>query len=177
MPRDTMLNFKVWDTHNRRFLEGYKELLKYFHGFCNMPDNPKSFGLSFWKVPDGYFKVIKSMEKNDKNGDEIFAGDIVSHSTWCTNPEEPDKLLPCLYEIFYDKLRGFWAFIPLQPVIFNGFKTEDCVIVGHRLTNPELLRYLTEDMVETWIGDNNLSGSDIIQLRADIKRSRKYEDQ
>ena len=77
----TMLQFKVWDIHNKRFLEGYKELSKYFHGFAN--DNEHSgdkkykqcLSLSFWKVPDGYFKICKYSGKRDSSIISIWSKD------------------------------------------------------------------------------------------------------
>lgn len=148
-----MLRFRVWDTHKRQFLSGYKELLKYFHGFCNS-DDPTHMGLSFWDIPDKYFLIFRSMDKKDKNGRRLYDGDIVKDSTWYSN--KLDKELPCLYMYYYDTQRTLWLCIPLQPVLFTIFKVEDSEYVGHKLSHPELLKHVTEEMIQAFKEDRNI---------------------
>lgn len=79
-----MLKFRIWNNYTKKWIKGYKEAKKFFHGFCNDKDE-RNIGLSFWKEPDGYFRIFKSTGLKDKNKIEIFEGDIVK---WSDSPNE-----------------------------------------------------------------------------------------
>ena len=94
-------------------------------------------GIAFDEVPASDFILMQSTGLKDKNGGEIFVGDIVKYEAGCNTVTE---------EVVYDKnLAGFGVKDADANIIFTFLQLADVVdlisleVVGNIYENPELL--------------------------------------
>ncbi len=130
----TMLRFRVWDSEHKKFIKSYQEIGKYFHGFCNDSGNEINIGISFWEVPDGYFRILKSTGLKDKNNIEVFEGDIFKNGTW----EDNRIKKPILYIVEWKE--SCWGWKQIIPVLTFEFEIKDVEVIGNIFENEELLK-------------------------------------
>jgi uncharacterized phage protein (TIGR01671 family) len=155
----TMLRFRVWNNRLKVWVKGYKEAKKFFHGFCNDPQDDRNLGLSFWKVSDDYYKILKSTGIKDKKGIEIFEGDILRYNyhiqykpEWKGSRENKDftgvveyhdKILKIGYESDETRFVGF-ILCGCKETDEEYFTTipqlEDIEVIGNVYDNPEMLK-------------------------------------
>ena len=154
----TMLRFRIWNGRLKVMIKGYKEAKKFFHGFCNDPQDERNLGLSFWKVSDDYYKILKSTGLKDKKGIEIFEGDVLRynyHTVYDKNwkgsrenrdffgiVEYQDKILKIGYESDETRFVGF--ILKGCPDTEQEYFTtipqlDDIEVIGNIYENPELL--------------------------------------
>ena len=93
--------------------------------------------IAFDEVPASDFIVMQSTGLKDKNGSEIFEGDIVKYEAGCNTVTE---------EVAYDKnFAGFGVRDADTDIIFTFLQLADVVdlisleVVGNIYQNPELL--------------------------------------
>ena len=94
-------------------------------------------GIAFDEVPASDFILMQSTGLLDKNGSEIFEGDIVKYEAGCNTVTE---------EVAYDKnFAGFGVRDADTDIIFTFLQLADVVdlisleVVGNKYENPELL--------------------------------------
>ena len=94
-------------------------------------------GIAFDEVPASDFILMQSTGLKDKNGKEIFEGDIVKYEAGCNTVTE---------EVAYDKnFAGFGVRDADTDIIFTFLQLADVVdlisleVVGNIYQNPELL--------------------------------------
>ena len=94
-------------------------------------------GFAFDEVPASDFILMQSTGLKDKNGSEIFEGDIVKYEAGCNTVTE---------EVAYDKnFAGFGVRDADTDIIFTFLQLADVVdlssleVIGNIYQNPELL--------------------------------------
>ena len=94
-------------------------------------------GIAFDEVPASDFILMQSTGLKDKNGKEIYEGDIVKYEAGCNTVTE---------EVVYDKnFAGFGVRHADTDIIFTFLQLADVVdlisleVVGNKYQNPELL--------------------------------------
>lgn len=131
------LKFRAWDKSN-------KEILKidvidfYFKEIRVLPDDSNNFSMKFKNV-----EIMQSTGFHDKNGMEIFEGDILNCGYLITGSpfEENDE---------YKEEQGIVTFVNCGfNIEFNKYNTlfvdiiltcEDIEVIGNIYENPELLK-------------------------------------
>ena len=93
--------------------------------------------IAFDEVPASDFIIMRSTELKDKNGSEIFEGDIVKYEAGCNTVTE---------EVAYDKnFAGFGVRDANTDIIFTFWELAEDIdlisleVVGNIYENPELL--------------------------------------
>jgi len=134
--RITKLKFRVWNREDNKFVRGFEEIKKFYHGFANDNKDNTNFIVSFWNQPEGYFIIQRAVELKDKNGKEIFEGDILGElfdGEWVTKGV-----------VEYDDGR-FYLFFPNEGIVGEFTDCIDCdskdlVILGNIFENKNLLK-------------------------------------
>lgn len=144
----TMLRFRIWDKRNKRFIKGYQEADSWFKGFGHDNKDERNIGLSFWEITDEDFIILLSTGLKDKNGVEIFEGDILKTSY-------NDVYDFAHYEVIYKEDKAqFWCKcvalhhkdLGFQDLSHRGYceGSLDCEdgleVIGNKFENPELLK-------------------------------------
>lgn len=133
MTYKTMLRFRIWNGRLKVMIKGYKEAKKFFHGFCNDPEDERNLGLSFWKISDDYYKILKSTGLKDKKGVEIFEGDVVKTEDKEQNREWIDVVDWSDMEEYVDSAKFELRFR-------EGWYLDELEVIGNIYENPELLK-------------------------------------
>ncbi|BAV78982.1 YopX protein [Streptococcus sp. NPS 308] len=121
--------FRVWDNEKKKFVEHF--FITDNGLICNM-EKPRSDHKLLIPVEKSELILMQSTGLFDKNGKEVFVGDIVK----CTRG--------CLHEVYLEKEYG-GTFIGGMPAIYlkglrEGYAwTEHEEIIGNIYENPELL--------------------------------------
>lgn len=128
--------FRAWDILRKEM--NYKVMV----GNCDTDDENWTCPIIWieakkdWLHFDDYDSIMQSTGLFDKNGKEVFVGDIIK----CTRG--------CLHEVYIEKEYG-GTYIGGMPAIYlkglrEGYAwTEDEEIIGNIYENPELLEDLT----------------------------------
>lgn len=97
-------------------------------------------------IPVGEFKLMQYTGLKDKNGKEIFEGDIISYGEWEHNSLNDTPEHNFVYEVKWTMLR--WClhnenyFVPMwqnMPLNNDGCVARTMEIIGNIFENPELL--------------------------------------
>lgn len=121
--------FRAWDSVTKKFIEHF--FITDNGLFCNM-EKPTSGYNSPIPIEKSELILMQSTGLHDKNGKEVFVGDIIK----CTRG--------CLHEVYIEKEYG-GTYIGGMPAIYlkgirEGYAwTGDEVIIGNIYENPELL--------------------------------------
>lgn len=125
------IKFRAWDKQNKKIVDSFIEFVK------NNGNNVMSETVVERNYPDGAFDIGDVMQYTglkDKNGKEIFEGDILVFGN--NNPIEVSFDNGC-FNVFEEPLG--WNFDEVED--FNPIKTDFkyCEIIGNIHENPELL--------------------------------------
>jgi uncharacterized phage protein (TIGR01671 family) len=125
MTKPNRFKFRAWDTENKRWIKPW-EIFGDWGGTVHTgaaSENGKEFCLH----SNEYLIWVQSTGLLDKNGKEIFEGDVLKH-TW-----ENEKHT-CNEKVEWNK-NGYWS-ITEEEINENGFFE----IIGNIYKNPELLK-------------------------------------
>ena len=123
--------FRAWDTHEQKMFANNELIIWNGNVYANDSKKLTCNNLKGWSIDDEY--LMQSTGLLDKNGKEVFVGDIVK----CTRG--------CPHEVYLEKEYG-GTFIGGMPAIYlKGIKegyawTEAEEIIGNIYENPEYLK-------------------------------------
>jgi uncharacterized phage protein (TIGR01671 family) len=127
--------FRAWDIHGQKMFANDELIIWNGNVYANDSKKLTCNNLKGWSIDDEY--LMRSTDLKDKNGKEVFVGDIIK----CTRG--------CHHEVYLEKEYG-GTFIGGMPAIYlkglnEGYAwTEHEEIIGNVYENPELLE-VTED--------------------------------
>lgn len=121
--------FRAWDSAKKKFVEHF--FITDNSLICNMEEPTSSFKLLI-PIEKSELILMQSTGLKDKNGKEVFVGDIIK----CTRG--------CLHEVYIEKEYGGTYFGGMPAVYLKGLGegyawTEHEEIIGNIYENPELL--------------------------------------
>ena len=122
--------FRAWDKHRQKMFANDELIIWNGNVYANDSKKLTCNNLKGWSIDDEY--LMQSTGLKDKNGKEVFIGDIVK----CTRG--------CSHEVYLEKEYG-GTFIGGMPAIYlkgllSGYAwTEDEEIIGNIYENPEFL--------------------------------------
>ena len=124
-----ILKFRAWDSVEKKFVEHF--FITDNGLICNM-EKPTSDSKLLIPIEKSELILMQSTGLVDKNGKEVFVGDIIK----CTRG--------CLHEVYIEKEYGGTYFGGMPAVYLKGLRegyawTEHEEIIGNIYENPELL--------------------------------------
>lgn len=122
--------FRAWDKHGHKIFANDELIIWNGNVYANDSKKLTCNNLRGWSIDDEY--IMQSTGLVDKNGKEVFIGDIIK----CTRG--------CLHEVYIEKEYGGTYFGGMPAVYLKGLRegyawTEHEEIVGNIYENPELL--------------------------------------
>ena len=127
--------FRVWDKHGQKMFANDELIIWNGNVYANDSKKLTCNNLKGWSIDDEY--LMQSTGLKDKNGKEVFVGDIIK----CTRG--------CPHEVYLEKEYG-GTYIGGMPAIYlkglsGGYAwTEHEEIIGNIYENPELLEVTHE---------------------------------
>lgn len=122
--------FRAWDIHGQKMFTNDELIIWNSNVYANDSKKLTCNYLKGWTIDDKY--LMQSTGLFDRNGKEVFVGDIIK----CTRG--------CPHEVYLEKEYG-GTFIGGMPAIYlkgllSGYAwTEDEEVIGNVYENPELL--------------------------------------
>ena len=127
--------FRAWDVHEKKMFTNDQLIIWNGNVYANDNSELNVNNLKGWSIDEKY--LMQSTGLKDKNGKEIFEGDIVKYKAGCNTFTE---------EVAYDKnFAGFGVRDANANIIFTfGELAEDIdlrslEVIGNIYENPELL--------------------------------------
>ena len=121
--------FRAWDKHGKKMFANDELIIWNGNVYANDSKKLTCNNLKGWSIDEEY--LMQSTGLKDKNGKEVFVGDIIK----CTRG--------CLHEVYLEKEYG-GTYIGGMPAIYlKGLRvgyawTEHEEIIGNIYENPEL---------------------------------------
>ena len=125
-----ILKYRAWDKHGQKMFANDELIIWNGNVYANDSKKLTCNNLKGWSIDDEY--LMQSTGLVDKNGKEVFVGDIIK----CTRG--------CLHEVYIEKEYGGTYFGGMPAVYLKDLRegyawTEHEEIVGNIYENPELL--------------------------------------
>ena len=114
------IKFRAWDKKEKRWYD-------WDSGVCNF-EKDKHIDIAVFDLEDN-FELMQFTGLKDKNGKEIFEGDIVK-GIWGKNEAD-------VFEVFWEDT-GFWGKGKEGDYAFSDYHTLE--VIGNKFENPELLK-------------------------------------
>jgi len=130
------IKFRVWDKDEKILVYDINLLSSSKHQSSWISDNGSGF---FANPTSAMFDVMQFTGLLDKNGTEIYQGDIVTDTP--ENFKNYGNKISEIYEVKYEPNFAGWL-----PFVYHGGNEptlEDCEIIGNIYENPELLNEST----------------------------------
>jgi uncharacterized phage protein (TIGR01671 family) len=123
------IKFRAWDTLNKCWLKSGE------YGIYNGDGG-------LWCGKHNMVILQQSSEYTDKNGKEIYEGDIIQYSFYGDVGYDPEPPLVIRYAEGYSN----WALMPFKLDgerwdFYGGWPHEEITIIGNIFENPELLKF------------------------------------
>ena len=125
--------FRAWNEHSKKWI--YFSLESLFGDLLGRKKRPEI--VEFWHARNYELKTYKYTGLKDKNGKEIYGGDIFNfHPSKEWKGTEPDN--PCV--VFWSNDLGAWMFYVGKPEMSTLLPPSKSIeIIGNIYENPELL--------------------------------------
>lgn len=125
-----ILKYRAWDKHGQKMFANDELIIWNGNVYANDSKKLTCNNLKGWSIDDEY--LMQSTGLVDKNGKEVFVGDIIK----CTRG--------CLHEVYIEKEYGGTYFGGMPAIYLKGLLsgyawTEDEEIIGNVYENKELL--------------------------------------
>ena len=122
--------YRAWDKHRQKMFANDELIIWNGNVYANDSKKLTCNNLKGWSIDDEY--LMQSTGLKDKNGKEVFVGDIIK----CTRR--------CLHEVYIEKEYGGTYIGGMPAVYLKGLRegyawTEHEEIIGNIYENPELL--------------------------------------
>lgn len=122
--------YRAWDKHGQKMFANDELIIWNGNVYANDSKKLTCNNLKGWSIDDEY--LMQSTGLVDKNGKEVFVGDIIK----CTRG--------CLHEVYIEKEYGGTYFGGMPAVYLKDLRegyawTEHEEIIGNVYENPELL--------------------------------------
>ena len=124
-----MLRYRAWDKHGQKMFANDELIIWNGNVYANDSKKLTCNNLKGWSIDDEY--LMQSTGLFDKNGQEIFEGDVV-------------RVLDSLYTVFYDIEEGSYRLKPhddrwVVDYMSNFSSEESFEIIGNIYENKEQL--------------------------------------
>jgi len=126
-----IIKFRAWDkAQDPERMLSWKECLKHFHGCYEININP---------FEDSYLTWMQFTGLYDKNGKEIYEGDIVKDTNNFKNEPKIRKVVYSISNAWFP-LRETTSFLNYSLTANNDDKCSHLEVIGNIYENPELIK-------------------------------------
>lgn len=131
----TIPKFRAWDVHEKKMFTNDQLIIWNGNVYANDNSKLNVDNLKGWNIDEKY--LMQSTGLKDKNGKEIFEGDIIKYKAGCNTFTE---------EVAYDKnFAGFGVMDAYADIIFTFWELAEDTdlhsleVIGNIYNNPGLL--------------------------------------
>ena len=132
------IKFRVWDKEKKRMLQGLSNLVIMLDGHLNW-----DFGGELKWISDleNCYELMQFTGLKDKNGKEIYEGDIVKYNVWTnSHKNKEEKVIIVDYCLRHAGWKPMIYDTRVEDDEYYNYEIEDIEVIGNMFDNPELLK-------------------------------------